>query len=265
MSRDLYLSFSTNTLITTDNTSDFTVTEYSYISVPNNGASYGDASYSEYLNFGAGYDVHFSASTGNKIYWGFDLFNMGESTNIYTLTSSQLRSQGQLQTVNCGCALLEVRANANPCNTIAYGEVTNVTPDQDAESYIHQDLTQVTTIDSNGNPVVPTLVIEAINYNYPTQPGSGHTVTATLSLTGQTYGTSGFVPSTTYVDTFTVTHPGWGTLNNSVNSVSYITLPTTGHGFHRGNWQFELSVSTNNTSVGNKTARAYFKNYSCPS
>lgn len=264
MSRDLYLSFSTNTLITVDNTSDFTVTEYYYDSIPNNGASYGDSSYSEYTNFGAGYDVHFSASTGNRIWWGFDLFNVGETTNTYALTSSQLRSQGQLQTVNCGCGLVEVTANGNPCNTTAYGEVVNVTPDQDAESYIHQDLTQVTTVDSNGNPVVPTLVVEAINYNYPGMAGSGHTVTATLTLTGFTYVSGGTVASTTYIDTFTVTHPGWGTLNNSVNSVTYFTLPTSGHGFHRGNWQFELAVSTNNTSSGNKTARAYFKNYSCP-
>lgn len=277
MSRDLYLSFSTGTTLTADNTSSFMVNQYYFTGTTIALENQFDSSVSPY--FTDGYDVIFSAFTQNKAIWTIGLFDQPAYSNVVqnVATNAQLRTNSYYVTVGCGCGLVEVVAGGDPCSTTAYGEVVNVTPDQAGEMYVHHDLTQVTSIDGTLAPALPSIVVKAFNSNYPTSPASGDTVTATLYLTGVTYVTGGTSTgeTTTYTDTITVTHPGWGNTNpytgGTVNSPEvsqvFLTLPSTGVGIHRGLWRFELHVTTDNQSggdhVSNKYARAYLINNTC--
>jgi hypothetical protein len=269
MSRDLYLSFSNNTLITADNTTDFTVTTYYYSGSPISLESKFDSN--AYQEYSDGYNLIFSASTQNKVIWNIGLFDAerNPSSDTVLATNAQLRSNGFYTTVNCGCGLVKVSANTGPCHTNAYGEVVNVTPDQDAEAYIHHDLTQVTSIDNTFSPALPSIVLKVFNSNYPTSVASGDTVTANLYVTGVTYVTGGTSSgeTTTYTDTISLTHPGWGTLSAPEKNMTYTTLPNVGVGIHRGLWRFQLEITTNNQSGGdhllNKYARAYFIHNTC--
>jgi hypothetical protein len=269
MSRDLYLSFSNNSLITADNTTDFNVTAYYFSGTSISLEDKFDSDASQYYT--DGYELRFSAFTQNKVIWNIGLFDTPNytSSDSEIATNAQLRSNSYYKTVNCGCGLVQVTANSGPCHTSAYGEVVNVTPDQDAESYIHHDLTQVTSINGSFSPALPSIVVKVFNSNYPTSPASGDTVTANLYITGVTYVTGGTNSgeTTTYTDVITLTHPGWQTNPSPEVNMTYTTLPNVGVGIHRGMWRFQLQVSTNNISSGDhltgKYARAYFINNTC--
>jgi hypothetical protein len=197
------------------------------------------------------------------------LFNNQTTLSTEVATNAQLRSNSYFKTVDCGCGLVTVAANTGPCHTSAYGEVVNVTPDQDAEAYIHHDLTQVTSINGSLAPAMPSIVLKVFNSNYPPSVASGDTVTANLYVTGVTFVTGGTSTgeTTTYTDTISLTHPGWGTLTAPEKNMTYTTLPNLGVGIHRGLWRFQLEITTNNQSSGdhllNKYARAYFINNTC--
>jgi hypothetical protein len=267
MSRDLYLSFSNNTLITADNTTDFAVTTSYYSGSPLSLESKFDSN--AYQEGSDGYNLIFSAYTQNKVIWTMGLFDTQTTLDTVVATNAQLRSNGYYKTVDCGCGLVTVAANSGPCHTTAYGEVVNVTPDQNAESYIHHDLTQVTSINGSFAPALPSIVLKVFNSNYPTSIASGDTVTADLYVTGITYVTGGTASgeTTTYTDVLTVTHPGWGTLSAPEKNMTFDFLPNQLVGIHRGLWRFQLQISTNNLSSGdhllNKYARAYFINNTC--
>jgi hypothetical protein len=267
MSRDLYLSFSNNTLITADNTTDFAVTAYYYSGTPISLENKFDSN--AYQEYSDGYNLIFSASTQNKVIWNIGLFDTQTTVHTEVATNAQLRSNGYYKTVNCGCGLVQVSANTGPCHTDAYGEVVNVTPDQNAEAYIHHDLSQVTSINGSLAPALPSIVVKVFNSNYPTSVASGDTVTANLYVTGVTYVTGGTASgeTTTYTDTLTVTHPGWGTLLSPEEKITFDFLPNQLVGIHRGLWRFQLEITTNNQSGGDhllsKYARAYFINNTC--
>jgi hypothetical protein len=270
MSRDLYLSFSNNSLITADNTTDFAVTAYYFSGTTIALEDKFDSN--AYLEYSDGYNLIFSAYTQNKVIWNIGLFDAqnNPSSDTEVASNEQLRSNGYYKTVNCGCGLVKVTANTGPCHTSAYGEVVNVTPDQNAEAYIHHDITQVTSLNALFSPALPSIVLKVFNSNYPTSVASGDTVTATLYVTGVTYVTGGtsIGETTTYTDTISLTHPGWGTLSAPEKNMTYDILPNVGVGIHRGMWRFQLQISTNNQSSGdhllNKYAKAYFINNSCP-
>ncbi len=266
MSRDLYLSFSNNSLITADNTTDFEVTATYFSGSPINLINKFDSDATQYAT--DGYELVYSDNSQNRVIWEIGLFDTQTTQSTEVATNAQLRSNSYFRTVECGCGLVTVDSNTGPCNTSAYGRVVDVTPDQDGEPHIHNDLTQVTSINGASSPALPTIMLKVFNSNYFGQVGSGDTVTATLFVTGVTFVTGGTSPSetTTYTDSFTLTHPGWQTTPAPEVNFTYSTLPTSGHGIHRGLWRFQLQISTNNNTFGhtlNKYARAYFINNTC--
>lgn len=268
MSRDLYISFSNNSTITADNTSTFYVNQYYFTGSTIALEDKFDSNAIQYYT--DGYELIFSASTQNKVIWTIGLFDKDAYSNLVQTPAfnSELRSNSFFVTVGCGCGLVDVVAQGNPCSTHAYGEVVNVTPDQDAEAYVHHDLTQVTSVDGTGAPALPSVVLKVFNSNYPMTVASGDTVTATLSVTGVTYVTGGTSSgeTTTYTETITLTHPGWATNPSPEKNFTYNIMPSNQVGWHRGLWRFQLQVSTNNQSPGhelNKYARAYFINNTC--
>jgi hypothetical protein len=277
------------------NTSAFKVNLLSYNSSGKNLIYTGNTSYSVWDS--TGYDVIYGgAGNDNYITWTYGLYDNLYSQN-YTNNLSYSNFNGQNYPVSAvnGVGAIQI-TTSGMCTTEVYGEVTSVIPSQVAvingdgsftsvasgytgsglnyTAYTHQDISQVSSIDSQGYFMPPAIVLRAFNTNF-LNSASGDTVTATLSLTGVTYVTGGTGTTTTYTDqmqiTFDRSNSGNfsgvdGTPSNPSNqhyTKIFDYLPNNSIGIHRGLWTLKLSVSTSNVSnTANKYVRAYFINNS---
>jgi hypothetical protein len=295
MARSIYLNFNNSTQIKSDNTSTFTVTTNYYSGSTKTLINGGNSDYSNWDS--TSYQIYYGgAGNDNNITYSFGLYDTFASQEQYTgLTYSTFNGANYAVNVNPGAGLIEIDASGE-CHTTAFGEVTSVTPGQVAvvsgdtvysqyspsnytgsglnyTAYTHQDLTQISTIDAQGNPMPPALVVRCVNTNFDSH--SGDTVTLTVQYTGVTYVSGGTSTTTTYTGQFppvtfnrSLSNGYNGTDGPSSNPSSqtftkiYDFLPdqVPTIGIHRGLWTFNVSITSNNTYASNKYGMAFMIN-----
>ena len=298
MSRDLYLNFSNDTTMTSLNTSDFSVKAHLFKSSAKVLNYSGNTTFSSWDN--TGYDVSYGGvGNDNYIIWTTGLFDTWSATDTKPIAHySDFNGANYPLTVLQGVGAIEI-TTSGMCTTQVWGEDTFTSPSQVAvvagdgsftsvasgytgsglnyTAYTHQDMSQVTSVDTQGYNMPPAVVIRCFNTNFDSH--SGETVSATLYYTGVTYVSGGTGSTTTYTGNFPAIEFNrnasnqWSNVDGNPNSVAnqhftyiwdFITpteLGGTSIGIHRGTWTFKLVVGASGTSwTNNKYVRAYLIN-----
>jgi hypothetical protein len=295
MSRDLYLNFSNNTTMTSLNTSDFSVKAHLFKSSAKVLVYGGNTTFYTYNS--TGYDVNYGGvGNDNYIIWTTGLFDTWSATDTKPIAHySDFNGVNYPITVAQGVGAIEI-TTSGMCTTQVWGEDTFTSPAQVAvvngdgsftsvasgytgsglnyTAYTHQDMSQVTSVDTQGYNMPPAVVIRCFNTNFDSH--SGETVTATLYYTGVTYVSGGTGSTTTYIGQFPAvsfdrnTPNEWSNVDGSPSNPGnqhftyiYDSLPdqTPKIGIHRGTWTFKLAVGASGTSwTNNKYVRAYLIN-----
>jgi hypothetical protein len=306
MSRNLYLNFSNDTSIKSDNTSGFSIradqfrSSNAQIVTTTSGMN---TTILDRINNSSisGYEIAYSGlNTSTTFTVGlYDTWQGSDTKPIVHYTD--LNGANYQLAISPGFGLITV-STTGMCNNYAYGEATSVAPSQVAvvngdgsftsistgytgntnliySAYTHHDMTQVSSVDSQGYNMPPALVVRC-NNSEVFNSHTGDTVSAKIYYTGVTYVTGGTGNTTTYTGEYPIITYNRSTTDANQGTDGDPTLRPTAHftkildyvtpvelggstqiGIHRGLWTFQVNVTSSDSSyISNKYVDVYFIN-----
>jgi hypothetical protein len=306
MPRSLYLNFSNDTTIKSDNTSGFSIrtdqfrSSNAQIVTTTSGMN---STILDRINNStiSGYEIAYSGlNTSTTFTVGlYDTWQGNDTKPI--VNYADLNGANYQLSIIPGVGLITI-STTGMCNNQAYGEVTSVSPSQVAvvngdgsftsistgytgntnltySAYTHHDMTQVTSVDSQGYNMPPALVVRC-NNSEVFNSHTGDTVSAKIYYTGVTYVTGGTGNTTTYTGEYSTIAYNRYTSDVNQGTDGDPTLRPTSHftkildyvlpvelggstqiGIHRGVWTFQVNVSSSDsTYLNNKYVDVYFIN-----
>jgi hypothetical protein len=306
MSRNLYLNFSNDTSIKSDNTSGFSIradqfrSSNAQIVTTTSGMN---TTILDRINNSSisGYEIAYSGlNTSTTFTVGlYDTWQASDTKPIVHYTD--LNGANYQLAISPGFGLITV-STTGMCNNYAYGEARSVAPSQVAvvngdgsftsistgytgntnliySAYTHHDMTQVSSVDSQGYNMPPALVVRC-NNSEVFNSHTGDTVSAKIYYTGVTYVTGGTGNTTTYTGEYPIITYNRYTTDANQGTDGDPTLRPTAHftkildyvtpvelggstqiGIHRGLWTFQVNVTSSDSSyISNKYVDVYFIN-----